>query len=246
MPTALGAGTRPGAHVREHRSVLAAAEKRLLVWIARRLPRAITADHLTAFGGVGTAGAALAFAAARWTPWALAAVPLFLAINWFGDSLDGTVARVRDQQRPRYGFYVDHVVDLVNASVLFGGLAASTLMHPELGLALLVAYVLLCAESFLATHAVGVFRLSFSGIGPTELRILLSAGALAAIARPVVMPFGLGPIALFDVGAALALAGMIAAFLISAFRNGRQLYREEPIAVPQCSSAAVLQCSRTK
>jgi archaetidylinositol phosphate synthase len=230
MSTAVVAGAPPATHVREHRSVLAAAEKRLLVWTARRLPSAINADHLTMIGVVGAAGAGIAFAAASWTSWALLAVPIFLAINWFGDSLDGTVARVRNQQRPRYGFYVDHVVDLVNATSLFGGLAASGLMHPVLGMGLLVTYVLLCAESFLAAHTVGVFRLSFSGIGPTELRILLSIGALAAIARPMVRPFGWGPFAFFDVGAVIAVVGMFAAFLISAFRNGRQLYREEPLA----------------
>ena len=229
MSTATVAGARPTGHVRDHHSVLAAAEKRLLVWIAHRMPRRINADHLTALGVLGTAGAGLAFAMARWTPWTLAAVPVCLAINWFGDSLDGTIARVRHQQRPRYGFYVDHVVDLVNAVSLFGGLAASSLMQPVLALVLLVAYVLLCAESFLATHAVGVFRLSFSGVGPTELRILLAVGALVAIGRPTVTPFGWGPFALFDVGAAIAAIGMTAAFLISAFRNGRQLYREEPL-----------------
>ncbi len=222
-------GRSPTSHVREHRSVLAAAEKRLLVWIAHRLPLGVNADHLTILGVVGTAGAGLAFAAARSTPWVLLAVPIFLAINWFGDSLDGTVARVRNQQRPRYGFYVDHVVDLVNATCLFGGLAASGLMQPVLGMGLLVTYVLLCAESFLAAHAVGVFRLSFSGIGPTELRILLAIGALVAIARPMVRPFGWGPFALFDISALVAIAGMFAAFLISAFGNGRQLYREEPL-----------------
>ena len=229
MSTVVAAAGRPAVHIREHRSMLAAAEKRLLVWMAHRLPPAITADHLTSLGVVGTAGAGLTFAAARWTPWALTAVPLFLAINWFGDSLDGTVARVRDQQRPRYGFYVDHVVDLVNAVCVFGGLAASGLMAPALALWLLVVYVLLCAESFLATHAVGVFRLSFSGVGPTELRLVLSVGALVAIARPMVTPFGWGPFALFDVGGAVAIPGMAAAFLISAIRNGRQLYREEPL-----------------
>ena len=108
-----------------------------------------------------------------------------LAVNWFGDSLDGTVARVRGHQRPRYGYYVDHVVDLVNATALFAGMAFSGLMDPRLGLALLVGYVLLCAESFLATHAVGVFRISFSGMGPTELRILLSIGARGRISRPI-------------------------------------------------------------
>jgi archaetidylinositol phosphate synthase len=229
MSTVVVACTRPAAHAREHRSLLAAAEKRLLVWIAHRLPLFINADHLTALGVVGTAGAGLAFAAAGWTPWALVAVPIFLAVNWFGDSLDGTVARVRNQQRPRYGFYVDHVVDLMNAVSLFGGLTASGLMQPVLALWLLVAYVLLCAESFLATHAVGVFRLSFSGVGPTELRILLSIGALAAIWRPMIAPLGWGPFALFDVCGTVALVGMMAVFLISAVRNGQQLYREEPL-----------------
>jgi phosphatidylglycerophosphate synthase len=230
MSTAVMADVPPATHVREHRSVLAAAEKRLLVWIAHRLPLGINADHLTILGVVGTAGAGVAFAAARSTAWVLVTVPLFLALNWFGDSLDGTVARVRNQQRPRYGFYVDHVVDLVNATCVFGGLAASGLMHPVLGLGLLVAYLLLCAESFLATHTIGVFRLSFSGIGPTELRILLSIGALTAIVRPVVKPFGWGPFALFDLGAVVAIAGMAGAFLLSAFRNGRQLYRMEPLS----------------
>jgi phosphatidylglycerophosphate synthase len=229
MSSAVGTGLPPVSHVREHRSVLAAAEKRLLVWIARRLPHAINADHLTALGVVGCIGAGAAFAASRWTPWALLAVPVFLAINWFGDSLDGTVARVRHQQRPRYGFYVDHVVDLVNAALLFGGLAASSLIHPVIGLSLLVAYVLLCAESFLATHVIGIFRLSFSGVGPTELRILLSVGALVAIARPTVQPFGWGPFLFFDVGGLIALVGMGGAFVISGVRNGLRLYREEPL-----------------
>ena len=98
-----------GRHAREHRSLLAAAEKRVLVWIAERLPPAVNSDHLTILGAVAMAGAGAAFAATSVSYRALALVPLFLAINWFGDSLDGTVARVRNQQRPRYGFDVDHV-----------------------------------------------------------------------------------------------------------------------------------------
>jgi hypothetical protein len=217
------------SHVREHGSVLAAAEKRLLVWLARRLPARINSDHLTVLGAVAMVGAGAAFAAAPLWPRALAFVPFMLAVNWFGDSLDGTVARVRGHERPRYGYYVDHVVDLFNSTVLFGGMACSGLMHPTLALGLLLAYVLLCAESFLATHAVGVFRISFSGFGPTELRILLSIGVLVAASKPIVSPFGLGPLALFDVGGAVALAGMAVAFLASASRNARTLYRAEPL-----------------
>jgi phosphatidylglycerophosphate synthase len=217
------------SHVREHGSVLAAGEKRLLVWLARWLPAWVNSDHLTALGAVSMVGAGASFAAAPPWPGALALVPLMLALNWFGDSLDGTVARVRGHQRPRYGYYLDHVVDLFNSTALFVGMAYSGLMHPALALGLLVAYVLLCAESFLATHVLGVFRISFSGFGPTELRILLSAGALFAMSRPSVRPFGLGPVALFDVGGAVALAGMGSAFVVSAFRNARTLYRAEPL-----------------
>lgn len=218
-----------GRHTRVHTSLLAAAEKRLLVRIASRLSRRVNPDHLTALGALAMAGAAAAFAAARLTPWMLALVPVFLAVNWFGDSLDGTVARVRNQQRPRYGFYLDHVVDIVNATLLFAGMSLSGLITPWIAAALLVGYLLLCAESFLATHTLGVFRISFSGFGPTELRILLALGAIVAIGKPMVSPFGLGPFLLFDAGGVIGATGMFAAFLISAARNTRALYAAEPL-----------------
>jgi phosphatidylglycerophosphate synthase len=218
----------PG-HRREHRSVLAAAEKRVLVWMAERLPASVSSDHLTALGAVAMVGAGAAFAASSMTPWALALVPVFLAVNWFGDSLDGTVARVRKAQRPRYGFYLDHVVDVANATVLFAGLAISSVASPWIAGGLLVAYLLLCAESFLATHALGVFRISFAGFGPTELRILLGIGALVAIDRPVVQVFGLGGFRLFDVGGLVAIIGMLTVFAVSASRNVSALYAAEPL-----------------
>lgn len=219
----------PGVHRREHTSLLAGAEKHLLVWIAQRLPPAVNADHLTGLGAAAIVGVAASFAAAPYSPCALLGVPIFLALNWFGDSLDGTVARVRNQQRPRYGFYIDHVVDIANATVLFGGVAVSGLASPWIAAALLTGYLLLCAESFLATHTVGVFRISFSGFGPTELRILLSVGAVVAVWRPIVRPFGLGEYLLFDVGGLIGAIGMLIAFVISAFRNARTLYRAEPV-----------------
>ena len=221
---------RPAAtHVREHTSVLAAAERRLLIWLAERMPSWVTSDRLTALGLVSMIGTGLAFAFAPAAPGALLLVPCFLAMNWFGDSLDGTLARVRRQQRPRYGYYLDHVVDLANATLLFAGMACSGLMHPSVALAVLAGYLILCAESFLAAHAVGIFRLSFSGFGPTELRIVLSIGALVAITRPVVSPFGLGDIRLFDLGGIISAAGMGVVFLVSSIRNGVALAHEEPL-----------------
>jgi phosphatidylglycerophosphate synthase len=228
-PVAIPGNVKQGSHVREHQSVLAAFEKRTLVWMAERLPGWVTSDQLTGLGALAMVGVGLAFAAASSAPWSPVLVPVLLAVNWFGDSLDGTLARVRNRQRPRYGYYLDHVVDLANAAAMFTGLALSGLMSPWLAAGLLVGYLLLCAESFLATHALGVFRLSFAGVGPTELRLILSAGALAVLVKPMVQPFGLGPFHLFDVGGAIAVAGMIGAFLLSAARNARALAELEPL-----------------
>ena len=113
-------------------------------------------------------------------------VIVFLALNWFGDSLDGTVARVRNQQRPRYGFYVDHVIDLAGTACLFGGLAASGFMSPLVAALVVAGFFLVSAESFLATHARGIFKMAFAGVGPTELRLLIAAGALTLLNGPFV------------------------------------------------------------
>jgi len=215
-------------HIREHRSALADAERRLLVAIAHRLPPQINSDHLTLLGLLSMALAGVAFAYIPGAPWCAAAFVLALAANWFGDSLDGTLARVRDQQRPRYGYYVDHVIDLAGAAALFAGIGASGLMHPSLAIAVVAAYFMVAAESFLSTHASGVFRISFAGVGPTELRILLGVGAVWSINKPWVDIAGYQA-RLFDVGGAVAIVGMTVAFVVSAIRNTRALYLAEPL-----------------
>ena len=214
-------------HVREHRSVLAAAEKRLLIFIAERLPRAIKSDHLTLLALAGMALAGAAFAATRWDRRALWVVVVALAVNWFGDSLDGTLARVRHTERSRYGFYVDHVLDIAGATLLFGGLASSPFMSPLVALALLVAYLLVAGEVFLATAVRGVFRMSVAGVGPTELRLLLAAGAVALLHDPYVS-IGQVTVRLFDFGGSIAAAGLIGAFVVSVFQNATALAIAEP------------------
>jgi phosphatidylglycerophosphate synthase len=168
-----------------------------------------------------------AFAAARWDRRALWLVVVALALNWFGDSLDGTLARVRRAERPRYGFYVDHVLDIVGATLLFAGLACSSFMSPAVALALLIAYLLVAGEVFLATAVRGVFRMSFAGFGPTELRILLAVGAIALFRDPHV---ALGPLTvrLFDLGGVVAIAGLGVAFASSVVRNTTELAVAEP------------------
>jgi archaetidylinositol phosphate synthase len=222
--------TPTAIHERRNDSPFALFEKRVLVWIARRLPDAIGSDHLTLLGLVSMLGVGLAFAASSREPRVLYLVPALLAVNWFGDSLDGTVARVRNRQRPRYGYYIDHVVDIVGAVALFTGLAMSGGMQPLLAMALLVAYVAAMAEVFLATHVTRVFRLASFGFGPTELRIVLAIGALALVGRPTVQVPGVGAVALFDVGGVIGTAGIACAFVVSAVRTAIALAREERIA----------------
>jgi phosphatidylglycerophosphate synthase len=215
-------------HIREHRSVLAAAEKRLLIAIARRLPLGINSDHLTLLALVSMIAAGGAFATIAASPWTALAVVVALAVNWFGDSLDGTVARVRNHQRPRYGYYVDHVVDLAGTAALIGGMAASGVMTPGIAIGVLAAYFIVSAESFLATHTVGVFRISFAGVGPTELRLLLAVGAFPVALHPWATIAG-RQFLLLDVGGVCAIAGLTVAFIASAVRNTRTLYALEPL-----------------
>jgi archaetidylinositol phosphate synthase len=220
-------GFREAKRIQE--SLLAGAEKRTLLWLAQRTPRWVTSDHLSGLGVLAMALAGAAYWASRGNRWWLLAVVAGLALNWLGDSLDGTLARVRRQQRPRYGFYLDHVLDAAGVSFLLGGLALSGYVGSHLALGLLVAYLLLMVEACLATYTLGTFRMSFAWCGPTELRIVLALGTLALWRSPTVGILG-ARYPLFDVGGAIALAGMLAAVAVSAVRNAHVLYREEPLA----------------
>jgi phosphatidylglycerophosphate synthase len=213
---------------RVHTSLLAAVEKHALVWMARRLPRWVNSDHLTllALGAMVLAG--VSFWLGQFHPAGFVFVIVLLAVNWFGDSLDGTLARVRDQQRPRYGYYVDHVIDAVGITVLLGGIALSGSMTPLVAAALLVAYLLVCVEVYLATHSLGTFTLSFFKVGPTELRIILALGALKLAVEPTVTVFGRTWL-LFDIGGVIAIAGLLLTLATSTARNTRALYRAEPV-----------------
>jgi phosphatidylglycerophosphate synthase len=196
--------------------------------MARRIPRRINSDHLTALGAVAMLAAGLGYAIAPAYPWALLGVVLLLAVNWFGDSLDGTLARVRGHERPRYGFYVDHVLDALGILFLIGGLRLGGYMSLPIAAGFLIAYYLLTIEIALATHTVGTFRISYWKFGPTELRILLAIGTLQLLRSIDVSILG-SRYLLFDVGGAVAIASLFLTFVISSVMNTRLLYRAEPL-----------------
>lgn len=212
--------------VRSHTSLLAAAEKRLLIRIAQSVPAWLNLDHLTGLGFISLICAGACYWLAGQNRWFLLAAIGFLALNWFGDSLDGTLARVRDRQRLRYGFYVDHVLDAVGMSFLMVGLAFSGYMTPAIAIAFLVAYLLLSIEDYLATYTLGTFHVSYGSIGPTELRILLALGNLFLLRKPTATLAG-RQFLLFDIGFAIGAAGVLLILAHAMARHTAQLYQEE-------------------
>ena len=214
---------------RVHTSLLAAVEKRCLIWMASRIPEPINSDHLTVLAGLSMLGAGLCYwAGSALVPAALLGAIVLLALNWFGDSLDGTLARVRHHERPRYGFYVDHVLDAVGILFILAGLVLGGHMSPAIGAGFLLAYYLLTIEIALATHAVGTFRISYWKFGPTELRIVLAIGTLMLMRSNSVTIAG-EPYLLFDIGGAVAIIFLVGTFITSAVSNTRALYRLEPL-----------------
>jgi phosphatidylglycerophosphate synthase len=203
-------------------------EKRALEWMAQRAPRWLSSDQLTALGLGAQVGAGVCYAWARFDRYALLLVILCLALNWLGDSMDGTLARVRRQQRPRYGFYVDHMVDIFGSVALMCGLGASGFLHWPVAIAMLIAFLLLASESYLATYTLSCFELSHGFFGPTEIRILLIMGNLALLHNPIVTFFG-HRMLLFDLGGAIAAVAMSGLALFVTLRHTAELYRQEPL-----------------
>ena len=214
---------------RINQSLTAAAEKRILIWLAEHAPAGVTSDQLTVLGLVAQIAAGIFYAVSRTHRLALLLVILCIALNWLGDSLDGTLARVRQQQRPRYGFYVDHMVDLFGSIALMLGLGYSGFAHWPIAIALLLAFLVLAGESFLATYTLGSFQLSQGLFGPTEIRIGLILGNLALLRSPYAHILG-HRLLLFDVGGAIGAAVMFCMAIAITLRHTSDLYQREPLA----------------
>lgn len=213
---------------RIHRSLTAAAERRALQWMAVRMPRWVTSDGLTMLGFGAQIAAGAGYALARYNRWWLVGVIAAIVVNWFGDSMDGTLARARNQQRPRYGFYVDHVVDIFGTTVLLAGLGFSGFAHWPVAMAMLVCFLLLAGESYLATYTLGRFEMSQGLFGPTELRLMLIVANVAVIHSPYSHLFG-RKLLLFDLGGVIGCVCMAAMVLLLAAKHTAELFRQEPL-----------------
>jgi len=167
-------------------SIINGLEKRALVWLAKRMPRWVTSDMLTAIGTLGALVVAIGFAlSCRNIQW-LWLSSLGMVINWFGDSLDGTLARVRNCQRPIYGYYLDHTVDCINEGLMFIGAGLSPFLHLNLALIAFAIYLVLTINVSINAHLKGEFRLTYIKLGPTEFRLIIILANTLLIAIPAI------------------------------------------------------------
>ena len=172
--------------VRIQTSVLNALEKKVLVWLAKRQPEWMTSDALTYIGVFGAVVIAAGYILSAWNINFLWLSSLGFIINWYGDSLDGTLARVRNMQRPVYGYYLDHTIDAINEVMIFVGVGLSGLMHLEIALLALVMYFLITINVSINAHLKKEFKLTYASMGPTEFRIIMIIiNTLFALIRPL-------------------------------------------------------------
>jgi len=211
---------------REQTSVLAPLERAVLRGLARRMPGWINSDHLSVLGLAAMLMAGVCYAASRQMPLILHLVNLCIFLNWFGDSLDGTLARYRNRQRPRYGFYVDHIIDTFGTMFLIFGLALSGYMSERVAAAVLVVFLMLAINSYLAAYALRVFKISHWKLGPTEIRLLLCIGNLYLIHSSHTHIFG-HRFLLYDVGGVVSIIGMASMLIFSSIKTTHTLYNLE-------------------
>ena len=216
---------------RQKTFLLAGPEARLLEWIAHRLPVRVKPDHLTLLGVLAAVGIAVAYAlSSRSDAWLWAASAL-LVVHWLGDSLDGTLARVRRTERPRYGYYLDHLVDALATALIGIGLGLSPHLLLATGLLVVVGYLVLSINTYLETQALGVFSLGYGRIGPTEARLaLIAVNTAMALGVPLELRIAGVGISALDLVALGAVAAMAVAVGVRAVRNLRTLAAAEPAA----------------
>ena len=214
---------------REKTFLLAGPEARALEWIARRVPRSVMPDHLTLLGVLAAIGIAAAYALSNRDPVWLWAASGLLVVHWLGDSLDGTLARVRRSERPRYGYYLDHLVDAIATALIGLGLGLSPYMLLATGLVIVIAYLVLSINTYLEANVLGVFSLGYGRLGPTEARLgLVVLNTLLALGlAPAVSVLGLG-VTVLDVAGLGVAALMLGGLGVRAARNLRELGRREP------------------
>lgn len=217
-------------------SILNAAEKKALVWLAGRQPAWMTSNYLTIIGIIGSfmifAGYVLTNLDIAWL-WLASAG---FVVNWYGDSLDGTLARVREAQRPIYGYYLDHTVDALNEFLMFFGIGFSVLCNIWIALTGFIFYLLLTLNVSMNAHLKQEFKLTYAKLGPTELRvIMIIVNTLFIFIRPLrewstdISLFGYtSKLTLFDCVGAVLVGALIIVYVVTVFKDLAEYARMDP------------------
>lgn len=217
-------------------SFINALEHKALVWLARRQPRWVTSDLLTVVGTVGAFLTGLGFYLTHFDiEWLWLSVA-GLGINWYGDSLDGTLARVRNRQRPLYGYYLDHTVDCINEALMFVGAGLSPLVHLDMALAVFILYLVMTINVSINAHLKSEFRLTYAKLGPTEFRILIALGCLTLILFPSLAEYRMtisvaghgGEFTMLDMLTFVIIALLTAIYISSVVSDARHYSRIDP------------------
>ncbi len=220
-------------------SALGALERPLLAWMADRLPLSLSPDRLTLIGIAGAATTGAGYLASRWSLQWLWVACAGLVVNWAGDSLDGTIARLRGIQRPRYGFFVDHTSDLFSQSFIFLTLGLSPCAHFSIACLGVIAFLMAFVYSLICVEVRNTLRITYFGFGPTEIRALLIAGNLITlrlgvfdVGQELALPGWFGPVTLYEAVIVTLVSIAIPALLLLALRERRELAVEDPPKVP--------------
>jgi phosphatidylglycerophosphate synthase len=224
----LAAGAKFRSSDRIQTSILAGGERALLDRLCRLTPGWVTPDHLTAVGTLGAVLCGAGYVVSNWRPGFLFLASLGLLVNWFGDSLDGSLARHRKTERPRYGYFLDHSVDAINNLIFAVGLGLSPYVSIDAALFLLVSYYLLSMYVFLSNQVLGEFRLSFLHGGPTELRLVaIGFNLLIFVEGPLKVSFIGATVSLYTLLVGLEGAIFVAIFIYIVVRTAKKLRRQD-------------------
>ncbi len=211
-------------HKRVNDIFLGPLERPALNWLASHMPAWVTPDILTVIGALGSLVIFSGFCLSNLNRYFLWLSSLGFLINWFGDSLDGTLARYRHIERPRYGFFVDHVMDTVSVVLIFLGLGLSPYIHFEVACLALISYLMMAILVFIRTYVDGEFRISYIRMGPTEMRVIaVAANALVFFIGNQRLPAPFNAFTAYDLVGIVITILLTGAFAVSGYLQGVKL-----------------------
>lgn len=225
--------SKPEHDISEHERIndilLGFLERPAIDWLVRHMPAWVTSDHLTFLGLFAAFLIGASYWATQFNPNFLWLASFGFFLNWFGDSLDGNLARYRKAERPKYGFYIDHIIDTISEIVIFLGLGLSQYVDFKIAVLGLIGYLCMTIQVYITTDLRGVFQISYAKLGPTEIRaiaIILNT-LIFFIGNPVINLPLLGEVGLYNLVVGIVVAILFIIFSVTVYKEARLLDKED-------------------